>query len=76
MSDAAIDLSGRVIQLEREVQRLSDEVAVLRVLIDPEDIRALEKMRRNPVTNEQLRAWAQNSVIPDGLDDQPEEKPW
>jgi hypothetical protein len=76
MSDAAIDLSGRVIQLEREVQRLSDEVAVLRVLIDPEDIRALEKMRRNPVTNEQLRAWAQNSVIPQGLDQQPEEKLW
>jgi hypothetical protein len=76
MSDAAVDLSVRVFQLERDVRRLSDEVALLRTLVDPDDVRAAEEMRRQPVTNEQLRAWAQQSTIPDGLADQAEEKPW
>lgn len=76
MSDVAPDLTGRVFQLERAVARLSDEVAVLRALVDPDDIRAVEEMQRHPVTNEQLREWARHSVIPDGLGDQPEEKPW
>lgn len=76
MSDAALDLSGRVFQLEREVRRLSDEVAMLRTIVDPDDVRAVGEMRRNPVTNDQLRIWARQSVIPDGLAEQPEEKPW
>jgi hypothetical protein len=76
MSDVTTDLSGRVFQLERAVARLSDEVAVLRALVDPDDTRAVEEMRRNPVTNAQLREWARHSVIPNGLGDQPEEKPW
>lgn len=76
MSAAASELSDRVVQLEHEVRRLSEEVAMLRTLIDPADVRALEKMRRNPVTNEQLRIWANSSAIPGGLDEQPEEKPW
>ncbi len=76
MSNAAVDLSVRVFQLERDVRRLSDEVAMLRSLVDPDDVRAAEEMRRRPVTNEQLRAWAQQSTIPDGLADQPEDKPW
>jgi len=49
---------------------------MLRKIVDPDDIRAVEKMRRNPVTNEQLRIWAQQSAIPEGLAEQPEEKPW
>jgi hypothetical protein len=76
MSAAGAELNERVVQLEREVKRLSDELAILRKLIDPDDVRALERMRRNPVTNEQLRTWAKNSIIPEGLDEQPEEKPW
>jgi hypothetical protein len=76
MSDTAVDLNVRVVRLERDLQRLSDEVAMLRSLVDPDDVRALEEMRRKPVTNEQLRVWVQQSTIPDGLADQPEEKPW
>jgi hypothetical protein len=76
MSDIALDLDSRVAQLEREVRRLSDEVVVLRTLVDPDDIRAAAEMRRNPVTNEPLRAWSERSVIPDKLADLPEEKPW
>jgi hypothetical protein len=33
-------------------------------------------MRRNPVTNEQLRAWAHQSTAHDGLVDESELKPW
>ena len=76
MSEVAFDFSSRLYQLEREVRRLSDEVAVLRTLVDPDDVRAVEEMRANPVTNDQLRIWAQQSVIPEGLANQPEEKPW
>ena len=75
MSDVTTDLSGRVFQLERAVARLSDEVAVLRALVDPDDTRAVEEMRRNPVTNAQLREWRDIQSSPTGLATNPKKNP-
>jgi hypothetical protein len=76
MSEKASESIDRLIQLEHDVRRLNDEVAVLRAIVDPDDVCAAEEKRRNPVTNDQLRIWAQQSVIPDGLAERSEEKPW
>ncbi len=67
MTDVAPDLSGWVLQLERTVVRLADEVAALRALVDPDGIRAAEEMRWNPVTNGQLRDWRDIRSSPTGL---------
>jgi hypothetical protein len=66
----------RLFRLQLDFARLKEQVAMLECLVDPEEIAAAKRLRQRRVTNEQLRKWSQEQVIPSGLAEVEEERPW
>lgn len=66
----------RLIELEREVHNLKQQVETLMCLVDLRDVRAAAELKTKSPSNAQLRLWSQSPVIPSGLVEQQEERPW
>jgi hypothetical protein len=66
----------RLVELELEVRNLKQQVEMLMCLVDPQDVRAATELQLRSPSNEQLRLWSQSPIIPSGLAEQQEERPW
>lgn len=81
MSDVAdfnanFDPGVAIVRLQEQVARLEEQVAVLEGLVDPVELAAAQRLRSRHLTNEQLRNWSHDQIIPAGAADAQEERPW
>ncbi len=68
--------NGAIIQLQQEVERLKEQVAVLERLFDNEELLAAHRLRNGGINNEQLKIWSERQIIPPNIAEVQEERPW
>ena len=59
-----------------ELASLKEQVAILQNLVDPDEIAAAQRLRKRRLTNKQLRAWAEQPLVPKQVAKAVEERPW
>ena len=74
-SNQTLEESLRIAQLQQQVGQLEKTLMRLMSLIEPEEIAAHFRLRQLIPTNAQLKVWADESELPEHMDE-PEKRPW
>ncbi|MCH8216355.1 MAG: hypothetical protein IH892_06240 [Planctomycetes bacterium] len=68
-SGRRLERNLRIVELERQVKNLTQQMAQIISLVDPEDIHAAKRLKRISPSTTQLSVWAKQSDPPKDLAD-------